>query len=443
MSGTVLFDDAWPAAIGAIAAAAPGLRSAGLAELWVIRDLTGRLRLVIGEPAEGMASLAPPLSALATGLHDVAGAHAYDPESAVLRVEPESLDPLRKGAVRQDIDGLPVYLADRLVSGGDWAVTRPVPAESADHPVRFALFATKGGVGRSTTAAVMAAHLAARGRRVMVVDVDLESPGVTGLLLRVEEQPDFGVVDWFVEDMVGQGNAVDGRLVGRPGWSQDLRGEILVVPAYGRLTREYIPKLGRVFLSRPPASAGEAAEPWPRRLLRLLRLLEKRERPDVVLLDARSGLHDLAAAAVTVTGAEVLLFGTNAAAVWEGYRFLFEHWRQHQAAQAIRDRLTVVAALVPDIGTDAYLKALRERAWDLFRDSLYDEVAPGTAADEPFSFDLMDPSGPHYPLPIHWIHGLAAASSLRDLDGSVLDRAYGPFLARIDQMVRGAQDEGD
>lgn len=338
MSGTVLFDDAWTAAIGAIEAAAPGLRAAGLAELCVIRDLTGRLRLVIGKPAESMASLAPPLSLLATGLRDVAGAHAHGPGSAVLRLEPELLGPLREGAIRQDIDGLPVDLADRLGSGGDWVVTRPVPAESADHPARFALFAIKGGVGRSTTAAVMAAHLAARGRRVMVVDVDLESPGVTGLLLGVEEQPDCGVVDWFVEDMVGQGNAVDGRIVGRPGWGQDLRDEILVVPAYGHLTREYIPKLGRVFLSRPPAIAGEAAEPWPRRLLRLLRLLEERERPDVVLLDARSGLHDLAAAAVTVTGAEVLLFGTNAATVWAGYSCWLWAWaprRGHAPANGL------------------------------------------------------------------------------------------------------------
>lgn len=442
MTGAVLFDDAWPAALHAIKAAAPGLCSAGLAELWVIRDLTGRLRLVIGTPAEGMESLMSRLAVLGTGLRDAAGAHAYNADSAVLSVEPELLDPLRAGAIRHDIDGLSVYLADRLVSGGDWAVTRPA-AEAADHPMRLALFAIKGGVGRSTTAAVMAAHLAARGRRVMVVDVDLESPGVTGLLLEPEELPDCGVVDWFVEDMVGQGDAVDGRLVGRPGWGQDLRGEILVVPAYGRLTREYIPKLGRVFLSRPPATAGQAAEPWPRRLLRLLRLLEVRERPDIVLLDARNGLHDLAAAAVTVTGADVLLFGTNARAVWAGYRFLFEHWRQHQAAQEIRNRLTVVAARVPDLGSEAYLKTLREQAWDLFRDSLYDEVVPGRAGEEPFSFDLTDESGPHYPVPIHWIHGLSAAASLRQLDGSVLDRAYGPFLERIDQMVRFPEEEGD
>lgn len=33
--------------------------------------------------------------------------------------------------------------------------------------------------------------------------------------------------------------------------------------------------------------------------------------------------------------------------------------------------------------------------------------------------------------------------SLRQLDGSVLDRAYGPFLERIDQMVRFPEEEGD
>src|SRR5690606_25576425 len=140
----------------------------------------------------------------------------------------------------------------------------------------------------------------------------------------------FGIVDWFVEDLVDQGDRVLSRMTARARWSQDLRGSIVVVPAHGRLPGEYLPKLGRVFLDRPP-NDDEAPETWPSRLSRLLTALEEQEVPDVVIVDSRSGLHDIAAAVVAHIQAHVLLFCTDSGANWTGYRLLFDYWQAYQA----------------------------------------------------------------------------------------------------------------
>ena len=73
-----------------------------------------------------------------------------------------------EGTARKICPG--VYMADRLVTGGDWWT---VGAQRSTPSVRrCTLFSVKGGVGRSTTAVVLAWHLARAGERVLVVDLD-------------------------------------------------------------------------------------------------------------------------------------------------------------------------------------------------------------------------------------------------------------------------------
>lgn len=83
-------------------------------------------------------------------------------------------------------------------------------------------------------------------------------------------------------------------------------------------------------------------------------------------------------------------------AIWEDYDILFRHWRDYGLAPRIRDRLSIVSALTPELETDAYLEGFREHAWNLFRDRLYDEVPAGAdPAAELFSFDLHEENAPH------------------------------------------------
>lgn len=369
--------------------------------VYVVRDLLGRVRISVSDALEDDEASQAALQRLAVHLQAALGPHGYAAEDAVLFVDTAVLEDLDDEA-REIHPG--VYWVDRLVTGGDWwTVGGSRPERSAK---RYTLYSVKGGVGRSTTVAVLASYLAEKGEQVLVVDLDLESPGLSAGLLDVGTQPRFGVTDWFVEDLVGKGDHVIEEMAAYAWEAEDFDGDVRIVPAHGADPGEYLAKLGRVYL--------DTDIPWTARLEGLLSQLEEKYKPSIVLLESRSGLHDIAATTVTDLDAEVLLFAVDADSHWTDYEILFRHWQSHGLASKIRERLSIISALTPEVDTKQYLRRFQERAWSLFRDHLYDEVSSDHSGDQ-FSFDLDDENAPHNPIPIYWTRGLAAGASLRDV----------------------------
>jgi tetratricopeptide (TPR) repeat protein len=70
-----------------------------------------------------------------------------------------------------------------------------------DFPQIFAFYSFKGGVGRSMAVLNLAYALAAKGRHVLVLDMDLEAPGLSGFLHREGEINGFARFDMV--DLVG------------------------------------------------------------------------------------------------------------------------------------------------------------------------------------------------------------------------------------------------
>ena len=403
--------------------------------LYLVRNLYGKVRVSVSDSVESDESCHYALQRLADKLSEALGAHGHPPGSGVLFVSPAMLKSLDDAA--REIDGLDrVYWVDRLMTGGDWWTVSPSdPPRPNGSPRRFTLFSAKGGVGRSTTAAVLARHLARSGERVLVVDLDLESQGLSSAMLDAQTQPEFGVTDWFVEDLVGQGDQVLERMTAEPSWPEELEGAVRVAPAHGREPGEYLAKLGRVYM-------GASGRPWAKRLGDLLSRLEGKHDPTIVLLESRSGLHDIAAAAVTDLDAHVLLFAADSESTWTDYGILFRHWRGHGLAPKIRERLSIVSALTPEFDTERYLQGFRGKAWRLFREHLYDDGVSATDSGEGFSFGLDDEQGSHAPLVVHWTRGLAAGTSLRRLEQSTVEQAYARFLERFGRLMAVGGDEG-
>ena len=401
----------------------------GIGDIYLVRNLYGKIRISVSDECQEHESARAFLRELAALLHASLGPRGFPPERGVLFVERKMLDTLTDGA-RKIRPG--VYWADRLVTGsGWWGVGTSAGPEGA---ARFTLFSIKGGVGRSTTAAILAWDLARRGRKVLVVDLDLESPGLSSAMVERNDRPDFGVTDWFVEDLVGQGDQVLEGMTATPKWAQDFEGEVHIAPAHGQEPGEYLAKLGRVYMN--------TREAWTARLETMLTRLEERHRPEIVLVESRAGLHDIAAATVTDLGAQVLLFATDSESNWTDYGILFRHWRDQDLARRIRDRLWTVSALTPELDTARYLARFRQRAWDLFREHLYDEVASGGGLDDDlFSFDRDDDAAPHDPLPIHWNRGLAAGTSLRSLEQDTVGHAYADFLHRFRSVFEAGTED--
>ncbi len=412
--------------------------------LLVNRDLNGRVRFIAPGSIETSDAQRTPLETLYQAFAERIAPHAFPVDSGILYEE--NREQVYQGASYQNLDGFDnVWVVDRLATEGNWARIAP---ESTGTP-RVVFYSIKGGVGRSTALAATAWTLAQAGKRVLVLDLDLESPGLSSSLLPPERQPTYGITDWLVEDLVDNADVVLENMIATSGLSHD--GEIYVVPAHGAEPGEYIAKLGRVWM--PKVRDNGSRESWSARLQRLLRELEDRIQPDVVLIDSRAGIDEVASSCVTDLGANlVLLFALEGSQTWDGYRILFEHWQRAGVATAIRERLKIVAALVPELEPVAYLEGLREQAYKIFLDSLYDEIPPppsdavGPAADdegkwrvdqlvEGWNFDEGDEGAPHYPWPVNWHRSFAGLRSLQGrlavIDAEEVRRIFGPLLAGV------------
>ncbi|WP_321944075.1 ParA family protein [Paraburkholderia tropica] len=338
-----------------------------------------------------------------------------------------------------------IMLLDRQITGQDWL--RPKKAvQTASRPLRMVFFGLKGGVGRSTALCMTAWGLARKGKRVLLLDFDLESPGLSGLVLPPEKVAEFGVVDWLIEDAVGQGESVPTRMVAASPLGESTVGAIRVAAAIGQGETDYLAKLARAYADVPTSNGPERLG---QRLLRLVETLEAQENPDVVLIDSRAGLHDLAAVAITCMADTALLFASDGAQSWSGYRQLFSHWQQRpEIATRVRERLTIVRALTPTSNREANVQRFQRRAYELFAETLYDEI-PSTFDSTPtdqlsslFHPGEADESAPHAPILIDWDeHFQEFDPMLRPEDGGATHaRIEATFGTLIDFAYERAQE---
>jgi hypothetical protein len=328
-----------------------------------------------------------------------------------------------------------VYVIDRLAQEATWETI----SNKDSRVPRVVFYSMKGGVGRSTALAASAWALAESGQRVLVLDLDLESPGLSTSLLPTSRQPAYGITDWLVEDLVNNGDAILEQMHASLGTQQ--RGdELIVVPSHGDNPGEYVSKLGRVWM--PGFTADGQRQTWSERLLRMIQQLEEKHQPTIVLIDSRAGIDEVASACVTDLDAKLIyLFALDSLQTWQGYRILFEHWRLHGVATKIRERLRVVGALLPTWGDQAFMQAtaqLRENAYLNFSQCLYDEELAGAVlplADGPFNFDLPDVDAPHSPLAIGWNQGFAAIGSLHERlaasEANQIEFVFGPLIDNL------------
>lgn len=406
--------------------------------VFLVRDLHGRIRILLKKRRDTNSPYYPHVQALIASVTGALGpAYAYAASDLVMyRDDLKSLNlPDDTTAIVLDTNGThKVCLHDRLLMGAEWSASPPTGTPPTK---RFTLFSMKGGVGRSTTATVLSWHLARKakatgdGHRVLVLDLDLESPGV-GTTLLGPSLPKFGIVDWLVEDALGEGAKILPDMVAESQLQDGTSGRIAVVPAFGTETKEYLAKLGRAYLERGP----NGREPWPARLQRLVSALEVQETPDVVLLDSRTGLHDTSAAAVLAMGADTLLFAADTRQTWAAYEFLFQHWKDHPSVRGFRTRLWMLGSMVPRKNTQEYFDGLRDQAYNLFLDSVYDKVPAGQAPPpDAVDFAATAEEGNHFPRAILWDEGLTSFDPIQQWQDAPVQASYGAFLDWFDKVL--------
>jgi cellulose biosynthesis protein BcsQ len=419
----------------------------GVKEVTIVRDASGMLSAVL----EDDALPAGEWDLLGRKLHAALEPFSPGSERVLLRksdlIDPDDI--LRS----PDRVGLPeyksVFLVDRLQTNQDWL--RPPLVNVPQVPLATA-FSIKGGVGRSTAVALLAWHLAKQGRRVLVVDLDLEAPGIASLLL--PDLPTYGLIDWLVES-VARGTAPDfleDTIMVSP-VGEDEPGLVRVLPAFGTKTRDYIAKLGRVYM--PTAEPSGQLHGIAHRLnLLISQMCELSEPPDVVLLDSRAGLHDIGAAAVTQLGAQVFMFARNDRQTWEAYKQLFQHLRLSRGVHwgmpedDLRWHMKMVAAQVNQ--TESALVRATEASFETWTEFYDAEELAGkdrepNEADEPQLFGRDETQAPHYPLPIYFdtgMQGLQLVDKGQRPPWRVVEATFGVFLDdATKRLTRTAPDE--
>jgi hypothetical protein len=439
------FDSAWAAALALANTAAEETRL----DVVLVRDVIGRVSLVVNDSPGGgpRAEYVPELAnRLAEATKPFTAPASVMPVSTMFA--PDQVLRARDLVTLRDRTSAHgrVSVLERGVVGAEWLHPRLDGKPTDIH--RVTLYGFKGGVGRSSATFMLAQHLASRGKCVLVVDLDLESPGVGSLLQDDGDLPDYGVIDYIAESAVGNADGLD--LVTK---SQTVRiggnGEVWVAPAGGRPRDgyDYLAKLNRAYLDLPATTPEGTPQTLASRLESAVSGCERQVRelsrqPDITLLDSRAGIHDIAAIAITQLADDSLLFATDSPATWNGYRELFRQWgRVPERAQAVRDRLRMVAAMVPRDRRDAYLEAFRDHAQSCFAATLYDDVPsgedPGGAAAE-FNFAPDDEDAPHAPLPIYFAPDLVALDAAARRNWHEIDPgAYAAFLDSATVLIVG------
>ena len=441
----------------------------------IVRDIYGRLRFAIdawrpladGEQAEGPRPEAPPeevypAAALQLLIEAATTLKPYATTPAVLFRDdfsnPASL--FQHSDWHQTIVTVPastatdgsevpprditVRLLDRQVVGQDWLRTNRFDKQG-QHPPRVVFYGLKGGVGRSTALAMLAYRLARDGKRVLLIDFDLESPGLSGLLLPQDRVATYGLVDWFVEDAVGQGDEVLRDVVSVSPLADNTQGSIRVAAAMGQGETAYLSKLARAYADMP---SKDGPQTFADRMLRIAGLLEAQERPDIVLIDSRAGLHDVAAVAIGSIASVALLFATDSPQHWQGYRQLFKHWQQRpDVLRQVRDRIVMVQALFPESDQAERASGFVQSAWALFHELVYDQLEPGAdAPDDAFTFDLHNEDAPHFPMRVRWNARFQEfdpllGRSAGGVDDTDIDLAFGPFVQEVIDALPGLTND--
>lgn len=406
----------------------------------LVRDLRGRIRILLPGIEEDYDEKRTKLNNFSENLSSALGAYGFPSDRMVLFA-----GNLEQGGqifsskdcllIHADKSGR-IFLLDRQIVGQDW-LRQPFERESSNPRVTF--YGVKGGVGRSTALIIWAWRLAKQGKRVLIFDLDLESPGVSSTLLPMAHLPDYGIVDWFVEDGVGQGSVIEWEMTATSPISNGLTGEIRVIPSYGRKTDHYLSKLARCYSDSTTAETTT----WGERLERFVSRMESAERPDVVILDSRAGIHDIAAVAITRMDADSFLFAADSPQTWSSYTFLFRHLKQNPDLDTIRDRIQIVSSMVPETGRSECIRKFREHAWDVFRENLYDDASPEGLNE--FSFDIDDEDAPHFPWPVYWHRALQEFNPTAlesGLDIKTAEEALGNFMDRADAFISSIGGSG-
>jgi MinD-like ATPase involved in chromosome partitioning or flagellar assembly len=438
----VTFDDVLPTLVRVIEESP---LASVMQRVCAVRDLEGRVRLVIepvpSQPVPDMAQVeaslsqvlerwfAPPLL-LTTDMKEPGRlARALMERSDTQWPEVSYI----QSSTLQEVLATPGrwHKIERRLSKHDWvketSSSPPWPLQEGAPPI-VTFYSFKGGVGRTTLLASCAWQLAERGKKVVVVDLDVEAPGLSALF---EVESRRGVVDYLV-DFIGTNQVDLEGMVSVANSLGPLKADIEVITS-GNLDERYFEKLSRLDFIGGGLLDIKGESPVERGLRHLLVSLRSR-RPDYIFLDSRAGLHDIAGLSLYgLAHVDVLVSRASE----QGYRGFELTLKTLGRRKKLEELLCVlVHSLAPPDPASPEARAeedeFRKRAYSAFSRSLY-----GKLSEIP---QLEDDEEPHWPKIIRRHPLLERLTQLRAAREVLFAEGYKQLLDRIVELCEPEEE---
>lgn len=216
--------------------------------------------------------------------------------------------------------GILFYLSERPIAKKAWvahqldheAVWPYEEALTGSKPKVVTFYSFKGGMGRTTTLASVALQLVKKGKNVMMIDTDIEAPGLATIFCD-EESIKNGVLDYLLEYSLSDETDIINYVldVTEPSLLNENDGSLYLMPS-GKVDKNYLQKLARIDYQDHREGALRKA------ICNMLGAIQDNYDVDYILIDARAGFHDMGGIAVAQLPHGAVLFGNNSRQSWDG-----------------------------------------------------------------------------------------------------------------------------
>ena len=314
--------------------------------------------------------------------------------------------------------GLRILERQRTKEGWFEAPEQPPWAVAKEDPAIAVFYSFKGGVGRSTALAATALQLAAAGERVVVLDLDLDAPGVGALLAGHDgATARWGVVDYLIERRVlpvDEDMELADYYHRCPSSLFSGTGDIVVFSA-GTTDRWYLGKLARLDYGLEP---DDEKHPF----VQLLHQIRRDIRPQWILVDARAGLGNVSGFLLGGLCHIHVLIGTLADASWQGLEMIIDRLGGDRVRLGRpQAECVLVAAMIPRSQERQFQESkswFTDRARDVFTSSYYSEPDQG---DEFWTVDDVESTdAPHVPVALSYDERLVLFREVSEVATDVL-----------------------
>lgn len=198
-------------------------------------------------------------------------------------------------------------------------------------------YSHKGGVGRTTSLALLASYYSEQGKKVFIIDCDFEAPGLLNFFsISQFTTPKNGVVEYLNDINFDSKTSLNDDYVYQVSNRYTGEGSIHMMPAgnvFSLSKQHYLEGLSRLDIFGPSMFLKD--------MNNLILDIQKNYSPDVILIDSRTGFNNVFGVLSKISDHVVALFGDDSQNN-PGMEFILDKYSD----SSVHSKLTIVLSIV-------------------------------------------------------------------------------------------------